>query len=131
MGIKVKVEKSREFTEIDDGMYEAELVSVSTTDIPEWGERWRWSFRVVLEEDEIVEVSGLTTTKFSTMSKAYKWFSALAGREPEIGEEVDLDELVGKKALIEIKNVQRGEFKISNVTDVKPLPKSLPKKRKK
>jgi len=127
MGIKVKVEKSREFTEIDDGMYEAELVSVSTTDIPEWGERWRWSFRVVLEEDEIVEVNGLTTTKFSTRSKAYRWFSALANREPGVGEEVDLEELVGKKALIEVKNVQRGEFKISNVADVKPLPK----KRKK
>jgi len=130
MGIKVKVEESKGFAEIEDGMYEAKLVEIEETTLPEWGERWRWWFEVETEDEETVKVAGLTSRKFSDRSKAYKWFSALTGREPEIGEEVDLDEAVGNECLVEVKNKPgQGGAVFPNVVDVKPVPKKSKKKK--
>ena len=101
----------------------------------QFGASWRWIFRVLDAETENGEaplVSGVTSQRLSTRSKAYSWISALLGRNLKGGETIDLDTLVGKKAQVEIRNRRmRDGTEVSNVVDVKPLPRRKARRAKK
>lgn len=118
---------------LDEGMYPVELLEIRDVET-EFGDSLRWIFGVFEEEDEdgeVPEVSGITSIRFSEKSKAYGWASALLGYQPEVGEEVDLDDLIGLQGLGELKTgALRDGTEISNLVDLKPLPARKKKKGK-
>ena len=130
----VRVQEVIGFSLLDEGMYEAELVEIRDIQT-QFGASWRWIFRVLDAETENGEaplVSGVTSQRLSTRSKAYAWISALLGRNLKGGETIDLDTLVGKKAQVEIRNRRmRDGTEVSNVVDVKPLPRRKARRAKK
>jgi len=133
-GRVVKVQEVIGFSLLDEGMYEAELVEIRDIQT-QFGASWRWIFRVLdaeTEDGEAPLVSGVTSQRLSTRSKAYSWISALLGRNLKGGETIDLDSLVGKKAQVEIRNRRmRDGTEVSNVADVKPLPRARKVRRAK
>jgi len=131
-GRVVKVQEVIGFSLLDEGMYEAELVEIRDIQT-QFGASWRWIFRITDAETENGEaplVSGVTSQRLSTRSKAYAWICALLGRNLKGGETIDLDSLIGKKAQVEIRNRRmRDGTEVSNVADVKPLPRARKARR--
>ena len=128
----VRVQEVIGFSLLDEGMYEAELIEIREIQT-QFGNSWRWIFRITDAETENGEplVSGVTSQRVSTRSKAYSWISALLGRNLKGGETIDLDSLVGKKAQVEIRNRRmRDGTEVSNVVDVKPLPRRKARRAK-
>ena len=129
-GRKVVVDSAGGMSLLEEGMYPVELVEIRDIET-DYGDSLRWIFSVFEEEDEegeTPEVSGITSIRFSAKSKAYKWASALLGYEPDVGEEIDLDDLVGERGLGELKTgMLRDGTEISNLDDLKPLPKKVKK----
>ena len=129
----VRVQEVVGFSLLEEGMYEAELTEIREIET-QFGQSWRWIFRVLDAETENGDtplVSGVTSQRLSTRSKAYAWISALLGRNLKGGETIDLDSLVGKKAQVEIRNRRmRDGTEVSNVVDVKPLPRKRARARK-
>lgn len=111
---------------LDEGMYPAELLEIKDIET-EYGDSLRWIFGIEGEETdegEVPEVSGITSRRMSEKSKAFKWSSALLGEVPEVGDEVDLDDLIGMGAQVELKTGSlRDGTEVSNVIDVKSRPK--------
>lgn len=74
-------------------------------------------------------MSGITSQRMSEKSKSYKWASALLNRKPEVGEEIDLDDLMGLEAMAELKSAAlRDGTEVSNVFDLIPRPAKKKKK---
>lgn len=122
MGVRFKVGESKtgNWRAVEEGLYIAKLVEVKPDTINVRGEERdiiRWRF-VILEEKDKPMVEGLTSTLFTTRSKAYKWASALLGYQPDVGEEIDTDELIGKYAIVKVENKERNGRVFSRVTDV-------------
>lgn len=118
---------------LDEGMYPAELLEIKDIET-EYGDSLRWIFGIEgeeTEEGEMPEVSGITSRRMSEKSKAFGWSSALSGIIPEVGDEVDLDDLIGMMGQVELKTGSlRDGTEVSNVIDVKSLPKKKKGKKK-
>jgi len=109
-------------------MYPVELVEIVDIET-DYGDGWRWIFDVLEEEEETL-VSGITSQRMSEKSKSYGWAAALLGKKPDIGDEIDLDELIGLRGNAELKTKElRDGTEVSNVVDIKKLPKQKGKKR--
>ena len=120
----VVVEESAGFSLVDEGLYRAELIDIQDIET-QFGVSWRWVFDLVDFPEETL-VSGVSSQKMTTRSKAYEWVSVLLGREPEPGEEVSFDDLIGKQAMVTIKNrAMRDGREISNVVALAKMPKQM------
>ena len=118
------VEESAGFSLVDEGIYRAELIDIQDIET-QFGVSWRWVFDLVDMPEETL-VSGVSSQKMTTRSKAYEWVSVLLGREPEPGEEVSFDDLIGKQAMVTIKNrAMRDGREVSNVVALAKLPKQM------
>ncbi|MCK4329454.1 hypothetical protein KAX02_06390 [candidate division WOR-3 bacterium] len=127
-GRVVEVEEAVGLSLLDEGMYPVELVEIKDIET-DYGGGWRWIFDVLEEEEETL-VSGITSQRMSEKSKSYGWASALMGKKPEIGDEIDLDELIGLRGNAELKTKElRDGTEVSNVIDMKKLPKQKGKKK--
>jgi len=115
------------YVDLEEGMYRAKLVRVEPIET-QFGNQLRWIFEVY-DEEEVVEVSGITSKKFSSRSKGFAWYSALGGKVTD--SKIRIKDVIGNEALVEIKQrVGRdGTSKFSNIVDVKPLPKKKKKKK--
>ena len=119
--LEFEFKETGEFTQLEEGTYEARLnrVELITT---EFGKSLRWIFDVYVDEDEedTVEVSGVSSIKFTDKSKAYRWFTALGGKVRD--GKVYIEDVIGNECLVEIRNRKGkdGEAVFSNVVDVKP-----------
>jgi hypothetical protein len=85
---------------LEPGLYHASLTAIEARH-GDLGEYLRWTFSVD-EDDREVEVSALTSTKFSTTAKARKYAEALLGRTIKNGEELAPNELYGCGCLLVI-----------------------------
>ena len=69
---------------VPSGEYEAVLVDVGSAEGPR-GPLWIWHFEITSGEHASVEVSGISSTNYSTFpSKSYKWAMTL-GHPPGVG----------------------------------------------
>lgn len=113
---------------LDEGMYPVELAEIKDIET-EYGDGWRWIFDVLEEEEETL-VSGITSQRMSEKSKSYAWASALLGKKPDIGDEIDIDELIGLRGNAELKTKElRDGTEVSNVINIKKLPKQKGKRK--
>jgi len=73
-----------------------------------------WSFEVRTREGGRT-VRGYTSDRLGPRSKAYKWLTALLGREPREGEIVDTDDFLGQRCLILVAEREDGRAVVENV----------------
>lgn len=138
MGLKLRVREGVYMPQVEEGLYTAKFVgydqrtiTVRTKNGEEEREIIVWRFKVTELEDEPI-LEGVSSTRFSPRAKAYKWVSAMLGRSPAVGEEIDLDDLIGSEVLIRVVNkpLRSGGF-VSRVDDVLPAKKKKRTKKKK
>ncbi len=105
------------------GEYPVKVESVTEQE-GKFGVQLVWKLRVLDPEHEGKELTAWTNTSSSTNSKLARWASAL-GFEPEIGEELDTEELKGRKAIavVVVKRAEDGNL-FNRVDDLLPFKKS-------
>jgi len=124
----VTVDEAAGLSLLDEGMYPVELVEIKDIET-DYGDGWRWIFDVLEEEEETL-VSGITSQRMSEKSKSFAWASALMGKTPEVGDEIDLDELIGLRGNADLKTKELNDgTEVSNVVDLKKLPKQKGKRK--
>lgn len=118
-----------ESIQLPDGDYQAKLAEIESKN-GEYGDYFLFKFELLdaPEEVEFKTVSGQVTAKLTIGGKLYKWLVALNGGQPFTkGEEVDVNEFVGKKCKVIIENTPGGKNKdkmYAKVTNVMALRKS-------
>ena len=89
--------------DIQAGAYPAKCTKISIFDpeddkgnkTSQYGPSRKWEFEA-LDDGELVDVDCLTSLFLNAGSRGGQIVTALMGRQPEVGEEVDLDTLEGK-----------------------------------
>lgn len=93
--------------QIDDGVYDATLLSIAETEAtpnsPNQNPWFKWLFHVY-DSDEGQEMSAASSMAFSPKAKARKWIEAVLGKKLEPGQEIDTDTLCPKDCQVVIKN---------------------------
>jgi hypothetical protein len=125
MGIKVKAEA---YEPMEIGDYRATFTRYEE-DEGMHGPMIKWFFELDDEDYPGRTISGISSTAFNPMSKMYAWVQALMGRPIEDGEEIDLDDLVGRQVMIDVdhKQTERGTFeRIAGLRPVRRKKKQQP-----
>ena len=99
MGNTVKVTAGG--PDIEPGVYPGKFIGAEIFDPKDakgnstslYGPSRRWRFEV-LDEDELVPVDRLTSLNVSAGSVGGKILAAILGRQPEVDEEIDLDNFI-------------------------------------
>lgn len=118
-----------ESIQLPDGDYQAKLAEIESKN-GEYGDYFLFKFELLdaPEEVEFKTVSGQVTAKLTIGGKLYKWLVALNGGQPFTkGEEVDVNDFVGKKCKVIIENTPGGKNKdkmYAKVTNVMALRKN-------
>ena len=120
MGKKLTVRKR---VIVDEGIYAAKVKSIEKKD-GKFGDYYQVSFKITDEEFEGKTVNGNMPAEVEVGNKAYKWVSILLGRELEVDEEFDPEDLVGKSCKIAVEHNSNDEGTFAKVT-------ALYKKKKK
>lgn len=122
-----------DFELLDAGTYGIELARIGDPQDGDFGRFIRLTFKVRDAADweplfssngDEFELDAQASYKLGQKTKLRGWVEALLGRPLESGEELDLDSLVGKRALagiIQREGTQGGTF--NNIATIAPLPK--------
>jgi DNA-directed RNA polymerase subunit RPC12/RpoP len=104
------------------GEYPVRVESVNEQE-GKYGVQLVWKLRVLAPEHEGKELTAWTNTTTSTNSKLARWAQSL-GFEPEPGEELDTNDLIGRKAIavVVVKRAEDGSI-FNRVEDLLPLRK--------
>jgi len=111
---------------IDDGVYPAVFEGV-TEEQGQFGLMRKWTFLVEHAVDGVTKVDAITQiTSGNTgpQSKSYQWLTALLGRAPAAGEEID--DPTGTKCLVTIAHNEKGFPKVTQVSPVVEPQQTLP-----
>ena len=119
--------KAEEYTAVEIGDYRAKFTRYEE-DEGIHGAMVKWFFDLQDEEYEGRSISGISSTSFNPMSKMWAWVQALLGRPIEDGEEIDLDELIGREVMIDVdhKVTERGTFE--KIAGLRPVRRKKKKK---
>jgi hypothetical protein len=111
--MKVKIEA---FETYPAGVYPATVSEITADDDGNYGAQYRFKFVLggALNEKKM---NGWCKQSGSVKSKFFEWYTALTGRTPKPGEEVDTDELIGKTAQLVIKIKKNDDGSEKNVID--------------
>jgi hypothetical protein len=104
---------SQAFELFDSGSYRATFGGAEEL-LSEDGRPWlRWLWNITKLDGTIAQFSEGSSMKLSPKSKAYPWVTALLGRSIVLGEDVDLDALVGTdcQVLLTKEKLSNGEFR--------------------
>ena len=121
------VHANEEMAQVTPGSYEVECIETGSfymeNDMYGNPDKVRIKVRVETGSDEAPVLDALCNEKLSPKSTLWRWAEAF-GLEPEVGGDLDTDEMVGKKALAVIgeRKNERGTW--ARIEDFVPLPKS-------
>jgi len=111
--MKVKIEA---FETYPAGVYPATVTEITADDDGNYGAQYRFKFLLggALEGKKM---TGWCKQSGSVKSKFFEWYTALTGKTPKPGEEVDTDELINKSAQLVIKIKKGDDGTEKNVID--------------
>ncbi len=114
--------KAEEYKPMEPGDYRARFTGYEE-DEGVHGPFVKWYFEVLDEEYAGRSLKGVTSTSFNPLSKMWAWVQALLARPIEDGEEIDLDDLVGREVMLDIEHqkTERGTFE--RIAGVRPVRK--------
>lgn len=73
----------------------------------QYGPSIRWKFDVFVE-DEVISLDCLSSTNTGAKAKATRIMTAILGRQPEVDENLELDDLKDRKCRVEVDNNAEG-----------------------
>ena len=115
---------------LEPGAYPAELVNVEERE-GGWGSYLLFTFKIVGNGHEGVNVSGAASAKFSPKSKLYQWAKALFGQVIPRDYSLDTDNLLGRRCILELDVEETTDGTFNRIVGVRPaggetLPTALP-----
>ncbi len=115
---------------LEAGTYEAICTDLKPDEFPEsqydpYVYRWTLETTEVLDSDgRGIELTAISSRKLTPNSKLTRWVNALLGHIPEIGGEIDLEEVVGKHCLmVVVMKPSASGTEFARVDDLIPEPK--------
>ena len=97
--LSMKMEEAKELPLVEEGDYNAKVVSIITDQVGKFGKMLIFNFDI-----KGVEVSALCSQKLNQKTKLYNWIQVLTGKAPEVGEDLVIKDLIGKEALVTVRN---------------------------
>jgi hypothetical protein len=108
---------------IPTGEYTVELSAIELVDT-QYGKQLRWTFVVPDHKRTLVAYSSLSS---SPKSKCIRWASALLNRAIAVGEQVDLQSLVGKTATASVVRKRKEDgTEYNSIDDLLPPRSAVP-----
>jgi hypothetical protein len=126
---KLKYEEMGDYEPMDIGSYDADFTRYEEDEM-EFGPVYKLFFKITNDEEyEGKELSRLVSQKFNPKSNLFQTVQGLLGRPIRPGEELDLDDLLGRPCVLNIgHNVkERGTFE--QIDGVNPARKKKAKPR--
>ena len=103
---------------IPTGEYTVELTAIELVDT-QYGKQLKWTFVVPEHKRTLVAYSSFTA---SPKSKCIRWASALLNRTIPVGEQVDLQSLVGKTATASVVRKRKDDgSEYNSIEDLFPV----------
>ena len=108
MGKKLTVRKR---VIVDEGIYAAKVKSIEKK-AGKFGDYYQITFKITDEEFEGKTINGNCPEEIEVGNKAYKWISILLGKELEVDDDIDIEDIVGKscKVAVEHNSTDEGTF---------------------
>jgi hypothetical protein len=105
----------------DEGSYAARFEGIDERET-KFGDRIMWSFRIITADGPSV-VTGWTSTKFTSMTKAGKWLAALTGGDVQPGP-VDPNLFNGKPVKVTVEHAGEDDVRatVTKVSAADPAP---------
>lgn len=128
MALTRRVEES---TGVPAGVYVARVAKLEEDD-GQFGAQIKFFFEiqdVVTSNDDTAEdwvgeqKWGWSSDKLTPNTKLYRWFWTLTGYEPDIDEDLDLGDMIGKQAVITIAPNKNGNLAITDLAAYSPRKK--------
>jgi hypothetical protein len=108
---------------LQTGEYQVELTAIELVDT-QYGKQLKWTFLVPEHRRTLVAYSSLST---SPKSKCVRWASALLNRAIGVGEQVDLQSLVGKTATASVVRRRKDDgTEYNSIDDLLPPRTAIP-----
>jgi len=115
--LSMKTEEAKELPLVKEGDYTAAVTKIVTDQVGKFGKMLIFNFDI-----EGVEVSALCSQKLNPYTKLFSWVKILRGKELGIGEELVIQDLIGKKALVTVRNrAVKDETGKAQTRDGKPV----------
>jgi hypothetical protein len=114
------------FVPLKTGRYQLRVINIIPTTWGAFGRAWEWKFEVVGGIHDGCRLDGKTKCDAiaSTTSKFGRWYRAVTGRKPVIGDPIDRDELIGKTCWAMVAECWSNSGKPSNDVNLLPGGKS-------
>ncbi len=131
----IKAQESRVMVELPDGTYEVECTEAQDDEIDsQFSDGPSDIVRLFVQIVDHVNVDGgpiildpIANFKLTPKSKLWGWFQAF-GLDPQIGKEIDTEDMVGKRALALVQNkITDAGSKWPKVVNFMPLPRTAQK----
>jgi len=97
--LSMKMEEAKELPLVEEGDYTAKITEVITDQIGKFGTMLIFNFDI-----KGVEVSALCSQKLNPKTKLFGWVKILTGKAPAVGDDLVIKDLVGKEALVTVRN---------------------------
>jgi len=108
--LMLHVKESKELVRWAEGMWNVVVSDVVPDELPlgrvdsEGKPVINEVLRTTFQRNDGQTIEGISSRVFSTKSKLYHWYVAITKKIPEIGEDIDVGELIGKKCRIVVKD---------------------------
>jgi len=127
MAIKLKATERKI---VEEGAYLAKLVSVEEA-TGKYGDYLKFKFTIIEEGDyENTNITGLVNKSLQVGNKLFKWLTALNGQVINPGDDIVVDEMIGKKCKLIVSNKTDDDgtvtYKIESIMAVKKKPAPQP-----
>jgi len=95
----MKTEEAKELPLVEEGDYIAKVTKIESDQDGKFGKMLKFYFDI-----KGVEVSALCSQKLNPATKLFSWVAILTGKVLEKGEELVIQDLVGKEAKVTVRN---------------------------
>ena len=96
---KMTVDEPKELPLVKEGDYKAKIIEIEADKDGQFGKMLVFHFDV-----EGIDVQALASQKLNPNTKLFRWVELLTGEKPKVGEDIIFQDLVGKEALVTVRN---------------------------
>jgi hypothetical protein len=95
-------------TDVPDGLYKVQVTNIEDGS-GDYGDYYAFELEITdgPQKGDVIKAfakAKLSTFESGMQSKLFEWVTTLNGAEPKVGEDLDLDDLVGKKCQVLVKD---------------------------
>lgn len=103
----------------DPGKYVAVIADIVGETLKNGNNVIRVYFKFKDRNKQYVELSAIFSYKLTPTCKLYKLLKAVGYEDCEVEDEIELDDILGEKVIIQVENQRKGKRQYSNIIDYK------------